>query len=117
VLLEPAKLSGWLAATARFQALAIKRQRRCHAELDPSLGETVVTVDERLIQQGLAIMWQAFAQLDPRCQRMLLRLNLKEPADSYDQVAAAKGLEASSFGPIRNRCLQRLRKLMQSALA
>jgi RNA polymerase sigma factor (sigma-70 family) len=114
-LLDPAKLAGWLAATARFQALAIKRQRQPHAELDPAQGATASAIDELLVQQEqLTLMWQAFAELDPRCQRLLQRLNLKEPADSYEDVAAAEGLAPSSIGSIRNRCLQRLRKLMQS---
>jgi len=40
-------------------------------------------------------------------------LVLKEPPDSYEVVAAAEGLSASSIGPIRRRCMQRLRKSVE----
>lgn len=113
-LRNPAKIAGWLASTTRAWALAALRQRQPHDQLDPSFEAPESRIDDVLIhQERLALMWRAFHQLDPRCQRMLLRLDLSDPAQSYEEVAAAEGLATSSVGPIRTRCLQRLRRLLE----
>jgi RNA polymerase sigma factor (sigma-70 family) len=113
-LREPEKLAGWLAGAARFQAMALLRQRRPHDELDPALASRMPRADEQLVaEERLTLLRRAFVRLDPRCQRMLRRLDLGEPAASYEQVAADEGLASSSIGPIRRRCLDRLRTLLQ----
>jgi len=116
-LRDPAKIAGWLAATARYQALGILRQRQPFAELDagergvaPAIGER--PAEEQLIrEERLALLWQALSGLDPRCQRLIRRLDLDDPTASYQEVAADEGLASSSIGPIRGRCLRRLRTL------
>jgi RNA polymerase sigma factor (sigma-70 family) len=113
-LRDSARLGGWLASTARFQALATIRQRQPHTALDADLSAPSPAADELLIQEErLTLMRQAFVQLDPRCQRVLARLDLQEPAASYQAVATAEGLATSSIGPVRRRCLKRLRRLIQ----
>ena len=107
---QPEKVAGWLAGIARFQALGLVRQRRPHQELDPALPDGHPDHVERLeSEERLVLLRRAFVLLEPRCQRLLQRLDLKDPSDSYEQVAAAEGLAASSVGPIRRRCLDRLR--------
>jgi RNA polymerase sigma factor (sigma-70 family) len=115
-LREPEKLAGWLASTARFQALGVVRQRRPFEQLDPDLSSRSPRADDLLLAgERLALLRSAFVRLDPRCQRLLERLDLAEPAASYEQVAAAEGLAASSIGPIRRRCLKRLRAHLTAA--
>ena len=103
--------AGWLAGTARYQSLATLRQRRHHDGLDPDSAAPEAAADEQLVRdERLALLRRAFVHIDARCQRLLRRLELKQPADSYDAVAAAEGLAQTSIGPIRRRCLERLRK-------
>ena len=113
-LKNPEKLAGWLAGVARFQAFEVVRQRRPGEDLD-SVGPWVdARADDDLIRdQELALLQRAFEQLEDRCQRLLQRLELKEPPDSYRDVAIAEGLSETSIGPIRRRCMQRLRKLVE----
>lgn len=107
---KPEKIAGWLAGIARFQALGLLRQRRPHQDLDPAMPSDERGQDDRLeSEERLTTLRRAFVRLDPRCQRLLQRLDLADPSDSYEQVAAAEGLAASSIGPIRRRCLERLR--------
>ncbi len=114
-LREPEKLAGWLAGIARLQSLEVIRQRRPSAELHPwSAVHEPDPAGEMQRDEELAVLRQALLALDDRCRRILGRLDLKEPPDSYQEVAEAEGLATSSVGPIRRRCLNRLRKLVES---
>lgn len=106
------KLGGWLAAIARNQSLVTIRERSCHVPLDPETSVPDLAADELLERaQRLAEVRQAFLTLEPRCQRILQRLDLSE-GQSYAAVAEDEGLATSSIGPIRRRCLQRLREIL-----
>jgi len=112
-LRDPAKLGGWLAGTARYQALAVIRRRGRTGELHashPSADPTPEAALER--DQELFILRRAMVDLDQRCRRLIHMLDLKEPPDSYQQAAEAEGLAPSSIGPIRRRCLRRLKKII-----
>lgn len=113
-LANPEKLAGWLAGIARYQSLELIRQRRPSADLDGWEGVVEARADDDLIRdQELATMRVAFDRLEDRCRRLLHRLELKEPSDSYRDVARDEGLSETSIGPIRRRCMQRLRKLVE----
>jgi RNA polymerase sigma factor (sigma-70 family) len=113
-LSNPEKLAGWLAGVARYQSLEVIRQRRHTADVDGRDIPVEPQADQDLIRdQELAVLRVAFDRLEDRRRRLLQRLELKEPADSYRDVAAAEGLSETSIGPIRRRCLQRLRKLVE----
>jgi DNA-directed RNA polymerase specialized sigma24 family protein len=113
-LANPEKLAGWLAGVARYQSLELIRQRRPGADLDGFEPSVDSRADDDLIRdQELTVLRVAFDRLEGRCQRLLRRLELQEPADSYRDVAADEGLSETSIGPIRRRCMQRLRKLVE----
>jgi RNA polymerase sigma factor (sigma-70 family) len=114
-LRDPAKLPGWLAGTARFQALALIRARRPTEELHPWTSvdhSDPATMYQR--DQELVMLRRAMLDLDDRCQRLIRRLDLEEPPATYQQVAESEGLSPTSVGPIRTRCLRRLRKIVES---
>lgn len=112
-LREPEKLPGWLAGVARFQAREVIRRRRPGDELYPWSAVDTRTPEEALDRdQRLAQVRQAVCLLDERCRRLIERLDLNEPRPSYEEVAAGEGLAPSSIGPIRRRCLQRLKKIL-----
>ena len=114
-LREPEKLAGWLAGIARLQSLEVIRQRRPSQELHPwSAVHDPDPSGELQREEELAVLRRALLALEERCRRIIGRLDLKEPPDSYQEVAEAEGLATSSVGPIRRRCLNRLRKLVES---
>jgi len=114
-LREEGKLGPWLAGIARFQSLELIRQRRPSSLLHEASAVSDPRYDEEMVRaEDLGRLRQAFTQLDGRCQRLLQRLMLKEPADSYSDVARDEDLSATSIGPIRRRCMQRLAKLVEA---
>ena len=113
-LRDPAKLPGWLAGTARYQALALMRGRRPTEELHPWSSVDLAdpgTLYQR--DQELVMLRRAMLELDERCQRLIRSLNLDEPPATYQQVAESEGLSPTSVGPIRTRCLRRLKKIIE----
>jgi len=113
-LRDPKKLAPWLAGVARFQSLEMIRQRRPASLLDENTAVSHPRYDDEMVRaEDLARLRQAFAQLEGRCQRLLHRLMLKEPPDSYKDVAKDEDLSATSIGPIRRRCMKRLGKLIE----
>ena len=114
---EPEQLGGWLATTARREALRLHRlhgrelvtddetrfdQDPLAAVVDPALAALLDDRDRRL--------WRAFAGLPERCRRLLRLLVVVAP--SYAEVAATMDMPIGSIGPTRARCLERLRRLL-----
>jgi RNA polymerase sigma factor (sigma-70 family) len=116
---DPDRLAGWLATTVRRECLQlIRRNARTRplpdAEL-PEVADTAPPVDDRLLRRERdAELWHTFAQLSERCQR-LLRVLTAVPAPAYTEVAAALDMPIGSIGPTRQRCLSRLRELVDAA--
>ncbi len=113
-LRDPEKLAGWLAGTARYQALEVIRSRRPGEQLFP--GSAVHQPDpEETMQRDrdVIVLRRALLDLDERCRRLIHSLDLEDPPASYREVAKAEGLAPSSIGPIRRRCLKRLGKIVE----
>ncbi len=113
-LREPEAISGWLITTAKRESLRMLRHRDIeHAVQDDLLDipdRNTPAVDEGLLrEERRAQVRRGFARLPERCQR-LLRLLAGDPPASYSEVSAALGIPMGSIGPIRARCLDRLRR-------
>lgn len=114
---DPARLAGWLGTTTRREALRVLRGRR---RLQPS--ELVDNVADRITPQPDELLiedetsrtaFAAFGALPESCQQ-LLRLLCADPRLDYATVAELIGRPIGSLGPTRARCLDQLRRLMQS---
>ncbi|MFE4664976.1 RNA polymerase sigma factor [Streptomyces sp. NPDC056716] len=117
---EPQKAGSWLASTARHESLkVIKSLRRLTPTDDPILLDRVSeepTPEESLLDAEEAAaqservrrVWQEFEGLGERC-RQLLRVLMASPPPSYQEVSAALDIAVGSIGPLRQRCLRRLR--------
>ncbi|MBD0839719.1 MULTISPECIES: RNA polymerase sigma factor [unclassified Streptomyces] len=117
---EPEKAGSWLASTARHESLKVlKSLRRLTPTDDPHLLDRVSedrTPEESLLDSEEAAaqservrrLWQEFEELGERC-RQLLRVLMSTPPPSYQEVSAALGIAVGSIGPLRQRCLRRLR--------
>jgi RNA polymerase sigma factor (sigma-70 family) len=113
-LREPEKLAGWLASTARFQAFEVVRKRRPGEQLFPGSAVYEPNPEESLQRdRDVFVLRRALLGLDERCRRLIQSLDLEDPPASYRKVAEAEGLAPSSIGPIRRRCLKRLRKILE----
>lgn len=108
---DPERLPGWLATTARREALRVARARERDVPTDfefdvedpgPSLDEMLIDEEE----SRFAV--QAFKTLDDVC-RELLRLMTIDPPLSYEELSELTGRPIGSLGPTRARCLEKLR--------
>jgi RNA polymerase sigma factor (sigma-70 family) len=109
---EPKALGAWLETTARRESLRLLESAQCelsteHQELPdppaPAVPERVL-LDER--REALCV---ALGKL-PERHAALMRMLIAEPAPSYAEIARATGMPVGSIGPIRARCLERLRR-------
>ena len=82
----------------------------------------VVPIDEfdvaseskvRAVEEGFALE-QAVAGLPDRCKHLIESLYFDEDAPSYETVARRVGMPVSSIGPTRARCLEKLKKQLES---
>jgi RNA polymerase sigma factor (sigma-70 family) len=121
-LQAPDQVGAWLATTARRECLLVARTRGRSVPVDEPTLAWLGHSDERSPEQAVLEaeqtrldaaraeqIWQALADLSPRC-RQLLRVLMASPPPSYAEIAAALGMPVGSIGPTRARCLQRLRQ-------
>lgn len=119
-LREPDKAGSWLASTARHECLKVLRGlTRLTLTDDPQVldraseertpEQTLIDAEEEADQaERIRRLWQEFEALGERC-RQLLRVLIASPPPSYLEVSAALGIAVGSIGPLRQRCLRRLR--------
>lgn len=119
---EPSQVGAWLATTARHESLRVARGSSRlvltdHSDL-PDIGrpgenppeQAVLDAEQAALDSDRAArLWQAFAELPERCQR-LLRVLTATPPPSYAEVAAALSMRIGSIGPTRARCLDQLKR-------
>ncbi|MFF7790364.1 sigma-70 family RNA polymerase sigma factor [Streptomyces sp. NPDC007991] len=122
---EPGKAGAWLASTARHECLKVIRSaQRLTLTDDPQLLDRVSedgTPEQSLLDSEEAAaqservrrLWQEFEELGERC-RQLLRVLMATPPPSYQDVSAALGIAVGSIGPLRQRCLRRLRARLEA---
>jgi RNA polymerase sigma factor (sigma-70 family) len=121
---EPQRLQGWIAITAKREALLqLRRSRRTvsmsrddddddGADWDFADGAPLPgdALDELQQQDRLR---HALDRLDERSRTLLLLLfRADDDKISYDDVAQQMGMSIGSIGPTRARCLAKLRRLM-----
>ena len=108
---ELEKLPGWVATTARNEAHTIFRRRRNTVPMD-TLGlretPTVEEPDQVVAGELHTALHAAFARLTPQSQA-LMRLLTTDPPLSYDEISSLLDIPRGSIGPLRQRCLERLR--------
>ncbi|MGW7418643.1 RNA polymerase sigma factor [Streptomyces sp. NPDC054813] len=117
---EPDKAGSWLASTARNECLKVIRGlTRLLPTDDPQVLDRVSEVrtpEQSLIDaedqadeaERIRLLWQEFEELGDRC-RQLLRVLMASPPPSYVEVSVSLGIAVGSIGPLRQRCLRRLR--------
>lgn len=116
---HPERLPGWLAATARNEALRVLKQQRSltpTASMSDLADRTTMELDETLVDNEMQrAVLRAFTRLPDDAQQ-LLRLLITEPPLDYATISDLIGRPIGSIGPTRQRILSRLRALMEAEL-
>ena len=110
---DPTALPGWLATTARREALRLL-QRPLREDLtdDPDVANRVDALTpetEVLAREQQDVLARAIDSLPDR-HRRLMTLLVDESAPDYEEISATLGVPRGSIGPIRARSLARLRR-------
>ncbi len=111
------KLPGWVATTTRNEAHTIFRRQRHTASLDdlPLRDAPSVEPDDQLEADELrTAMHAAFRRL-PKESQALMRLLTADPPIGYDEISQILDMPRGSIGPMRQRCLDRLRNTPEMA--
>lgn len=112
---DPSRLSAWLVTTAKREALRLRRRSDREsgdpaemeiADHDPLPDETM----EQLERQ--AQLEVALKELDLRCRQVVEAFFFASEDKSYEDIARSFGLSANSLGPVRRRCLERLKQIL-----
>jgi RNA polymerase sigma factor (sigma-70 family) len=116
-LREPRALPKWLMQVAHHQCFRYKKQqqRLVSRDGDADLPEPETpAIAETLVQQTQEeqILREAMAALSPQCRRLVELLFFESPARPYSEVATELGLAVGSIGFTRQKCMDRLRKLL-----
>ena len=115
---EPRALPKWLMQVAHHKCYHWKRQQQrvVSRDAEPNLPEPEApAVAENLVRQTQEeqMLREAIAALAPRCRQMIEMLFFEAPARPYRQVAAELGLAVGSIGFTRQKCIERLRRLLE----
>lgn len=124
---EPEKLPGWLTTTATNEVRQLLRHRsRQHVHVDWSAPTGVFGLlatagasdgdhERELVRaETRRTVRRAFAMLEEECRELLTLLVVGDPPMSYKEVSDHLGRPIGSLGPSRNRCLQKLRALLDA---
>lgn len=122
---DPERLPGWLSTTCRRECQAVLRRARrsepigADDYLDRLAGNTNGADARAILSDRDRQLWDAFARLNERCQRVLrvLVVDAEDGPPSYAAAAATLGMPAGALGPTRGRCLSRLRRMLEEAAA
>jgi RNA polymerase sigma factor (sigma-70 family) len=112
---DPVALPAWLIRVASRKARRLIHDRMRQRDLPAkSGGSPALLPDEELLSlERQAFLRLAMSHLDDRCRRLIEQLFLTHPPKSYRQIAKDLGLRPNSLGPIRSRCLKKLREILE----
>lgn len=109
---DPDRLAGWLATTARREALRILRDRKraIPSEHVPETADDAPEPWHQMIRTEQADAVKAAFDSLSGSDQQLLRLLTADPALSYEDIAAITDRPVGSIGPTRARALERMRR-------
>jgi RNA polymerase sigma factor (sigma-70 family) len=108
-LREEDRLGSWLMTVARRQSWRVRNRARTQVDLD-AVAETA---DEPLAEWDTVLaLHGALSELGGTCKSLLEALYLDPEAPSYAEIAARMGRSIGGIGPLRGRCLEKLRAIL-----
>ena len=110
---DPAALPGWLVTTARREAIRAVRAASRELPFDElpasAAADTSSPADRLIVNERRAALRAAVGRLPGR-QRTIADAILAETALGYAGIADELGMPVGSIGPMRARCIARLRR-------
>lgn len=116
-LRDPGALAGWLSTTTRNECIRRSRRQRestPYHDLRNESANTKGPEEVALDHVEQARVHRCFGRLDDRCQQ-LLALSVSDIDGGYTSIAAMLNIPVGSIGPTRARCLDKLRRLLETS--
>jgi RNA polymerase sigma factor (sigma-70 family) len=113
-----ASLPKWLSVTAARESLKIIRFRNRTVATDTATLDDVIADEERSAEISATesvsadMLRKAVKDLPGRCSDLLQMLYFEE--SSYEEIVRRTGTPIGAIGPTRARCLEKLRKILES---
>jgi len=111
---QPDRLGSWLMTVARRLSWAQRNRTGRHTLV---LSDVDLGTDEELGADLVRALWvhDAVRQLGEPCRSLVLSLFFDPGEPSYAEIAVRLGRPLGSVGPLRARCLDRLKALLEDA--
>lgn len=110
---DPERLPAWLITVARRRSW--RRLGRQSLPLD-DLDDDAVTADDVAADTARALwVYEAVQDLGEPCRSLVIALFFDPAEPSYAEIALRLGRPVGSVGPLRARCLDRLRAVLEQA--
>jgi RNA polymerase sigma factor (sigma-70 family) len=123
-LRDETKISSWLITTTIRECWKVIRRQRQEVAIslsddDEDPGIEIVSDGQPLDEviqawQEQQLIRQGVEQLDQRCKTLLTYLFYEKEAWSYQQISQDLRIPASSIGPTRGRCLDKLKRILKN---
>ena len=111
-------LGAWLAVVARRHVLHyMRKKKREQVVADDDLSDStqflaLAAADTTLDLEMMQMIDQGLSQMNRRCRELLLALYFDSRQPSYEEIAERTNVAVGSIGPMRGRCLERLRQIL-----
>ena len=106
------KLPSWLMTVARRQAWRTRNLSRRTTSLDND-NDVERSTDPFADWATVTSLHDALATLGGTCRELLVALYFEPDEPSYAEIAARFGRSIGGIGPLRGRCLDKLRMLLE----
>lgn len=113
---DPLALPAWLIRTTHREAVRTNRdlKRTFNTGVEQELQGVHSPPDESITSLEFQMaLKEGLKQLDPRCRKLITEMYLSNRKEKYKDVAAMLGVKPNSFGPLRKRCLIKLRDILK----
>ncbi len=113
---DPSRLSAWLVTTAKRETQRLLHQVKRDPDNPQSVehADPAPLPDEELIQlEHQAQLEIAIKELEPRCRMVVEAFFFSPEKLSYEDIAKSLGIAPNSLGPIRWRCLMKLKNILE----
>ncbi len=108
-LKDDAALASWLMTVARRTAWRVRSR---NARTRRPVEEDALAPDPVDDWTSVTVLHDAVARLGDPCRTLIIQLYLDADQASYAEIAARMGRSIGGIGPLRGRCLARLRDMI-----
>jgi RNA polymerase sigma factor (sigma-70 family) len=120
-LREPRALPKWIMQASYHKCLQYQRKVERAPQLTNDTAEDLPIASDKLLPERMLadlekeqMVRDSIMQLPRRCGQMVRMLFFENPPRSYEEIARQLGIATGSIGFIRGRCLNKLKKQLET---